>query len=180
MNPRPNTRTAALDAALTVLVQDGVLSLDSVARAAGLTKPGLMYHFPTKEALMSAVVDHVLDRCEASILQRLGADPSTADPARRIAAYVSWSLEEPHGAVDLVAFADPRLRAQLVERWTTRFGPYLRIDEQLDEATRTRLLALRLLADGAWFAGAADMLPPTRAERQRLQAFAAALLDEAR
>ena len=44
------------------LARDGrVVSLDSAARAAGVTKPGLMYHFSTKQDLLMAMVDFVID-----------------------------------------------------------------------------------------------------------------------
>ena len=38
------------------------VSLDSVARKIGLTKAGLVHHFPTKKALMISLVDDVARR----------------------------------------------------------------------------------------------------------------------
>ena len=68
------------------------MSLDSVARSVGLTKPGVMYHFPTKEALMLALVDSVLDRWEEALIARLGSSPTEAVASARIGAYLDWSL----------------------------------------------------------------------------------------
>lgn len=56
------TPHSIIAAAFAQLEEGGSVSLDSVARAVGLTKPGVMYHYPTKEALMLALVDSVLDR----------------------------------------------------------------------------------------------------------------------
>src|SRR5690625_1868219 len=42
-------------------VQGVTISLESVALQAGITKPGLMYHFPSKEALMLGLVDHAAE-----------------------------------------------------------------------------------------------------------------------
>ncbi|MFJ2270653.1 hypothetical protein ACIO8F_11260 [Streptomyces sp. NPDC087228] len=39
----------------------GSIPLDVAAEQVGLTKPGLMYHVPTKEALMVGVVGHTPD-----------------------------------------------------------------------------------------------------------------------
>jgi AcrR family transcriptional regulator len=61
---RSSSRTEILDAALRVVdaVGGADITYESVAREAGLTKAGLMYHFPTKDALMIAVIEHVIAR----------------------------------------------------------------------------------------------------------------------
>ena len=77
---RPSTRDAMLDAAERHLRDTGQLSLASAARAAGVTKAGLMYHFATKEDLMSAVMDHVIDRYErelSDVLAESGRAPDS-------------------------------------------------------------------------------------------------------
>ena len=89
---RPSQRDAALDAALDLLRDGGSLSLESAARAAGMSKPGLMYHFSTKEALVAALVDHLIDDYERTFVALLpagGTDPSARE---RIAAYLEWSV----------------------------------------------------------------------------------------
>lgn len=47
-----------LDAAEDVVLRDGIgrLTLDAVAKEANLSKGGLMHHFPTKDALIDAMV----------------------------------------------------------------------------------------------------------------------------
>lgn len=42
------TPHSIIAAAFAQLEEGGSVSLDSVARAVGLTKPGVMYHYPTK------------------------------------------------------------------------------------------------------------------------------------
>src|SRR5699024_8321180 len=42
-------------------VQGVTISLESVSLQAGITKPGLMYHFPSTEALMLGLVDHAAE-----------------------------------------------------------------------------------------------------------------------
>ncbi|MFB9328095.1 TetR/AcrR family transcriptional regulator [Paenibacillus aurantiacus] len=41
------------------------LTLDAVAREAGVSKGGLLYHFPTKEALIQAALNDFLDRFDS-------------------------------------------------------------------------------------------------------------------
>ncbi|MDO5631968.1 MAG: TetR/AcrR family transcriptional regulator [Paracoccus sp. (in: a-proteobacteria)] len=43
------------------------VSLDAVAERAGVSKGGLLYHFPTKAALMQGLVQHYLDQAEARL-----------------------------------------------------------------------------------------------------------------
>ena len=49
------TKPQILDAALDVLCDGRSLTIDAVAQGAKLTKPGVVHHFPTKEALAFAV-----------------------------------------------------------------------------------------------------------------------------
>jgi AcrR family transcriptional regulator len=55
-------RRALLDAALAVFVRFGYrkTSMDEVARAAQVSRQGLYLHFPSKEALFRATVEHTL------------------------------------------------------------------------------------------------------------------------
>ena len=85
------------------MLDDGAsISLDSVATASGLTKPGLMYHFPTKSALMDALVDHIVDSHEGDLVRRLAVPVDEASAPERLRAYVHWALETQHRRSDLV------------------------------------------------------------------------------
>jgi len=57
-------RETLCDAAITCLVKGGYneTSLNRVASVAGLSKGALQYHFPTKEDLMVATADRLLER----------------------------------------------------------------------------------------------------------------------
>jgi AcrR family transcriptional regulator len=58
-----------LDAAKTVLVQQGAahLTLDAVAAKAGVSKGGLLYHFPTKAALVDGLAERLLAFTETNL-----------------------------------------------------------------------------------------------------------------
>ncbi|WP_229052005.1 TetR/AcrR family transcriptional regulator [Aeromicrobium sp. Leaf350] len=173
---RPSQRPALLDAALGVVRDGESLSLESAARAAGVTKPGLMYHFATKEALVAALVDHVLDRHETTLAELLPQGPAAAEASDRIAAYARWALSFEHDAADLVLFSDPRLREQMAERWATRFAPWVHVPSDLPAEERARLQAVRLMADGSWFADATSTLPVPPEDREALLATALDLI----
>lgn len=59
-NQRPNI----LDAAFAVVSSQGAahLTIDAVADAAGVSKGGLLYHFPNKRALLLGMLETMLER----------------------------------------------------------------------------------------------------------------------
>ncbi|MGK5632232.1 TetR/AcrR family transcriptional regulator [Streptomyces sp. URMC 123] len=175
-----NAKHRILDGALDLLRADGggSITLDAAARQAGLTKPGLMYHFPTKEALMLAVVEHVAARWEKLLRDRLGQPVETASPHRRIRAYVEMSLTEEFDQADFAIHSDALYRDALTRTWVRHFEPWLALPDDLQGPVRGRLTAARLLADGYWAAAATGVFPVPAGDRAHLLAVAEELLRE--
>ncbi len=84
-------RAAILEAALDVFSQAGFrgATLDQIARAAGLSKPNLLYYFPSKEAIHAALLEGLLDQW----LDPLRALDADGDPVEEIMDYVLRKLE---------------------------------------------------------------------------------------
>ena len=64
MSARPNNKQdQILDAAARVVERQGAahLTIDAVAAEAGLSKGGVLYHFPSKHALLSGMLERVLN-----------------------------------------------------------------------------------------------------------------------
>jgi AcrR family transcriptional regulator len=177
---RPSQRGEILKAALDLLRQGESVSLDSAAKAVGLTKPGLMYHFRTKESLVEAMVDHVLDGYESAFRTFLAVDVGSATPDDRMFAYVQWAVEGQHDAADLVMMSDPRLRNQMTGRWAERLEEWAAVPNELEAQHRARLMSLRLMADGLWFADATGVLPLAGPDRAAVLSVAAELLQRTR
>ncbi|OZC84712.1 TetR family transcriptional regulator [Rhodococcus sp. 06-412-2C] len=72
------TRAKLLDAAIDCLVELGFAktSTQEIARRAGVSRGAQLHHFPSKESLVIAAVEHLVDRRLSEILE---AEP---DPAR--------------------------------------------------------------------------------------------------
>ena len=66
---RPSKRMELLQAAARVVERQGSaqLTLEAVAAEAGLSKGGLLYHFPTKQALIEAMVEQLVQEFSADI-----------------------------------------------------------------------------------------------------------------
>jgi AcrR family transcriptional regulator len=64
---RKSSRDKILDAAAELVSEIGAgrLTLESVAERAGLSKGGLLYNFPTKEALLQSMIQRLIDQVAA-------------------------------------------------------------------------------------------------------------------
>lgn len=167
-----NARQRILDGSLELLRAEGggTITLDAAAKQVGLTKPGLMYHFPTKEALMVAVVDHVADRWERMLLDHVGLPPGEATPQQRIRAYVEVAVTGELDQADFAIFANALYRDTLAEVWVRRLEPWVSLPDDLPTPVRSRLTAARLLADGYWTAAATGVFPVPERDRAHLLA----------
>ncbi len=94
---KPETRIqkrnheAILEAALDVFSSRGFrgATVDQIAKAAGLSKPNLLYYFPSKEAMHTALLTGLLD----SWLAPLRALDASGEPIEEILTYVRRKLE---------------------------------------------------------------------------------------
>lgn len=78
MKKPPITVQQIMQAALGIAAEKGAgkVTLDAVAKASGLSKGGLLYHFPSKEALIAAMVQHLIDDSERNRSQLAADEPS--------------------------------------------------------------------------------------------------------
>ncbi|WP_170348397.1 TetR family transcriptional regulator C-terminal domain-containing protein [Ruegeria atlantica] len=84
-------RAAILEAALNVFSAHGFrgATVDQIAAEAGLSKPNLLYYFPSKEAIHTALLSGLLDTWLAP-LHELDAD---GDPMEEILSYIRRKLQ---------------------------------------------------------------------------------------
>lgn len=84
-------RELILDAALDVFSQHGFrgATLDQIAEVAGLSKPNLLYYFPSKEAIHKALLTGLLD----TWLDPLRAMDPDGDPVAEVMGYVRRKLD---------------------------------------------------------------------------------------
>ena len=139
VSPRPSTREVLLDAAESVALAAGAvhLTLDAVAERAGVSKGGLLYNFPSKDALLQAMVDRNMLRLRqdhATALAGLPAGPGGGLKAfARMTAQRTMCSEKRLGGALLAASANnPRLLEPVprFHRWRL---------EMIDDAARDGL-----------------------------------------
>lgn len=153
-----NARTRILQAAKALAeesssVQGVTISLESVAQRAGLTKPGLMYHFRSKEALMLGLVEHAAAHWDALLRAHTGAAPEALSPFERHRAYITVATTADVSRADYWIFSDALYHPALTEPWRRYLNPW-HDTAALSEPALSLLTAARFCADGAWMSEA--------------------------
>lgn len=100
--PKEERREQLLDAALALIGEDGygAVSMEAVARRAGVTKPVVYDAFGDRGALLRALLEREERRAMAAVLAALPTDTSNATPAALLAHGVAGFLEAVAAAPD--------------------------------------------------------------------------------
>ncbi|TVQ19637.1 MAG: TetR/AcrR family transcriptional regulator [Leptolyngbya sp. DLM2.Bin15] len=102
---RSDTRESLLKAASQVVIDKGVeaLTLDAVAKQAGVSKGGLLYHFPNKDALIGGMVEHLIQEFEAVLQTEFDQDDAPGTPGQWVRAYIRATLRFSKQSLALIA-----------------------------------------------------------------------------
>lgn len=153
-------RMRLLESARRLAMENGLgaVGVDAVAADAGVTKGGLFHHFPSKQALIDAVFQHLLQEFEADLEKRMAADPD--EYGRFTRAYVRSVFDEgaeaQWGPLWMATLTDPLLRRTWGKWFDARVARSGEVDQPLETA--------RFAADGVWLGqmfGSAPGTPDT-------------------
>lgn len=152
---RSLTRETLLRAATQVILDRGVeaLTLDAVAQQAGVSKGGLLYHFPNKNALVVGLGEELIQEFEATLQQDYDQDDAPGTSGQWVRAYIRSTLRMSQQTLALVA----RLSSLIVE-----MPPQLQESVAIyEERCRQRIetdgldpiqaTIVQLAIDGLWF-----------------------------
>lgn len=147
-------RQQLLDVAARLSQESGLASmtLDAVSQAAGVSKGGLLHHFPNKMALLDGLFDDLTSKFDQAIEEEMRNDPVARGRFSR--AYLSAVFSLGEGAAEgegwrvltIALLAEPALR----ERW--RQWTADRTEEFIGTDSSTNCLLVRMAADGLWLA----------------------------
>ncbi|WP_310582919.1 TetR/AcrR family transcriptional regulator [Deinococcus sp.] len=163
-----DTNLLLLQAAATVIRRAGSLNLtlDAVAREAGVSKGGLLYHFPNKEALVAGLIGHELDCGERLLGEFYERDEVT--PGRWARAYTALTLNgDPSQDVSAGLMAAVALNPELLEPVRERYRQW-DAEAEADGLEPGLGTLLRLAMDGLWLADLLNLAPPGAQGRQTL------------
>lgn len=174
---RPSNRPAILEAAVRVAGRDPItaVTVDAVATEAGLTKAGVLYHFPSKSELLVAAQEHLAQRFEAQLIAAAGGTADEVPLPRRVAAYARVSAESASRAelvLMIEATAAPEIAAPMrsvIDRWVPS------VDAALRDPELWPYVLARLASDGLWVGDTDKDLPAD--QRARIAAAIAAIAE---
>jgi AcrR family transcriptional regulator len=180
------TREKLVHAAAQLVVSKGInrVTLEQVALEAGVSKGGLLHHFPTKQALLSGLMEQVGKVFKARLEKFMGLETSD-QPGRLARAYIRASFEyeadelQLTNAIAKVVSEFPELLLELQEE-------FVQLDQEMqaDGLPSARAIVIRLACDGLWFSeliGMSSLQEPLRTQMlEELIAMTRLELDQSR
>lgn len=125
---------AVLSAATALFAERGYngVSIAEIARAAGVTKPAVLYHFPDKESLWKACVDALWDEVDAFYQESWPGNlpPSRERIERQLLLFVEAGLRWPaYIRIPFIEGATPSWRSEwLVDK---HFGAHVAVSDRV-------------------------------------------------
>lgn len=150
------TKESIYQAATEIIAEDGVteITLEKVAKRAGISKGGLLYHFPNKAALIKGLVEYnekvFEDQMEAQLKKELNlSDDKKIKGLLKAYIHVTFNEEslfhESSKGILAAVLLNPDYLEPLKERTK-------RLEEKIKENTSSYINAsiIRLAVDGFW------------------------------
>jgi len=166
-------RNQLLDVAARLCAEVGIpnATLDAISQRAGVSKGGLLHHFPTKQALIIALIDKLLADLTLSVEGYIAKDLALAGRFTR--AYLHACLET-HKAPDVQHWNTLGImlatETEMRTRWVKWLSKQMKQHGHSDDTIGC--LIVRMAADGVWFSTTVGI---TSVPRQRKKDFIAQL-----
>lgn len=148
------------------------MSLDAVAAAAGVSKGGLLHHFPSKAELMSGLLEDLIARMDSAIHEAMVVDPEPRGRFTRAYVRVCFvpggMADEGHWkAMAMALLTEPQLRQRWREWVERKAEMHAGTDATLD------CEIVHFAVDGLWLSALLESHPM---EREREHALVQRLL----
>ena len=179
MPKKMNSRAIILDAAEDVVVEMGAthLSLDAVAKKAGVSKGGLLYHFPSKRALLKGMMEGLIVQFHEDRAKAFEELPDTAGRSLKAGVMTSLAPNERRDKIGLSMLAalahDRTLAAPLQQAYAQHIRELKDMPFSFDRA-----VILSLACDGLMFWELLGLSPLSVKERKKLMSALLAQVDE--
>ncbi|WP_176764714.1 TetR/AcrR family transcriptional regulator [Natribacillus halophilus] len=142
----------------------GQVTLEQVAEEADISKGGLLYHFPSKQALLEGMVHYVFKRSNESIAAYENENDFSLS-------YVLSTLNDIDQGDDIstmdksaiVAIADDRELLASMQQQYTEWMRRLR-----EENTEEAAVIIRLITSGLWFENLFEIHPAGNEDREHV------------
>ncbi|WP_257350778.1 TetR/AcrR family transcriptional regulator [Pseudalkalibacillus decolorationis] len=126
------------------------LTLDSAAKQAGISKGGLLYHFPNKEALMIGLAQYIFEEFTIAFEEHAKKDPIEKGKWCRALIEVSkWDLEH-NAELNVGIIAASMLNPDLSESMSKSYQ-YMQNKVEQDSINPVTATIIRLAIDGLYY-----------------------------
>lgn len=180
MSPRASSYNTIIDAAEAVVVEAGAshMTLDAVAAKAGVSKGGLLHHFPNKVALLVAMVERQIKMHQDARKRALKGIPK--GPCRELKSFIVMAARERNpmhnrlGASMSAAIShDPRLNEPIRKVVQNTYMKFAGSDIGFERAA-----IIALAVDGMRLQEMLSISPFSEDERARILDELLRLIDE--
>lgn len=179
MSPRASSYNAIIDAAGAVVIEHGAshMTLDAVAARAGVSKGGLLHHFPTKVALLEAMIKRMIETRQEE--RKRICEELPDGPTRQIKGFVLSVLNRDRGhdrlgASLLAAVAhNPRLNEPVRDIVREVYDGFASPGYRFERAA-----IIALAADALWLKEMLSISPFNEEQRNNIIKELLRLLDE--
>lgn len=163
---KSNRKDEILDAATSIIEEGGLsaLTYESLSSRTGISKSGLIYHFPTMHSVRLALHQKLALQWTKQLEAIAGSTPEDLDSTSKVRSYLKSQVEAATKAellLSIDANSDPDFSkpwAKVNESWSPTTGT----DEQ------NRLYLIKLIADGLWIHDHINNAKLGKEERRKL------------
>lgn len=149
-----------LEAASKVVAEKGIFNLtfEAVAKEAGLSKGGLLYHFPSKELLVEEMVEHLAGNYKRKIDEQATNDVVSEGKWTR--AYLDVTFKNTYKNKNMHAglLAAKAINPDLMQPIREVYEEWQKAIDN-DQINPTLATIIRLAADGIWLADLFEINP---------------------
>lgn len=157
-----------LNAAAAIVGRSGAahLTIDAVAAEAGLSKGGVLYHFPNKRSMIEAMVQFVLENVAERAARHRTRLSGGRNAVVRSFICAEHDLDPRERAMSIAILAAAAEDPDLVAPARARLAVWL--DEIMRDSDGDLGIILMLATEGLRFLSMLDLLPLTCADRERI------------
>lgn len=155
------TRDKILTAAANVVISQGAsrMTLEAVAKEAGVSKGGLLYHFPSKDALIEGMIEHMVQGLTERIRKAYDEDDIGTNQGRWLRALTRANFQSQDLELGAGLTAAVLLQPDLLEANRQAYVARQNLIEQ-DGVDVVWANIIRLVGDGIWFSELLGFAPP--------------------
>lgn len=162
-------RKLILDTTSKFITENGIhaVTLDAVAKKAGISKGGLLHHFPNKESLLKGIAEYICEEYELAIYKQAESDPISLGKWSRALLSVSKTDLEHNAQLNIGILATSLLNPDMAKSITESYQSVLEKTEHdgLDPVTAT---IIRLAIDGLYYSQLLNVAPLDKKMQQKV------------